>query len=122
MNKTPYHANDNDNLYNLQSPIECYKLNIIAIYCCFLFTICLVVNSRLLIVFYQSRELRTSSLNRFVILLTALDLLGSVLELPFVIVSNFSCRFQINFIRCTRFSSINLNFFFIDGFLAKLDV
>jgi len=41
-------------------------------------------------VFYTTKNLRTS-LNRFVIVLTGLDLIGSLIELPFVIISNFSC-------------------------------
>ena len=87
------------NYSNINSPIECYKLNIIAVYCCILFITSILVNSKLLYVFYTTKNLRTS-LNRFVIVLTGLDLIGSLIELPFVIISNFSCGWIFGKIGC----------------------
>jgi hypothetical protein len=69
----------------------CFKLNLIAIYCIFLCILSLYFNIALLKVFYNNSDLRTS-LNLFIIVLTALNLLGTCIELPLVIITNFSCK------------------------------
>ena len=83
--------NQTDDSFSLESPIECYKLNIISFYCAILLLISIVINTSLLWVFYRYDDLRTS-FNRFIIVLTFFNLIGSLTELPFVIVSNFYCK------------------------------
>ena len=77
--------------YNRESPVTCWKLNIIASYYLILFTTSLLVNSVLLWIFLKEKEFRTP-LNVFVIAFTALSVLGSVVEGPLVIGSNYYCR------------------------------
>lgn len=73
------------------SPIECYKLNILAVYLCFLLVGSTVVNAWLIGLFFIFKELR-KPINTFVFANVFLNIVGSLVELPFVIGSNFSCR------------------------------
>ncbi len=77
--------------YNETSPVECYKLKIISVYCFLVLILSLVLNSLLLKVFYQNKKLRTS-INTSIIALTFTNLVGSILEMMFVIPSNWYCR------------------------------
>lgn len=83
--------------FNTTSPVECYKLNILAVYCMILFALSLIFNSLLLWIFFRHKELR-SNLNMLIIALTALNLFASCIEFPFVITSNLKCRLNILFI------------------------
>ena len=80
--------------YGTESPIECYKLQVIALYFILLLVLSLISNSLLLAVFARYRCLRTN-LNLLVMTLTALNLFTSIVEFSFVIPSNFQCRFII---------------------------
>lgn len=78
-------------LFERLSPVECYKLNIIACYCIILLVLSVTFNSTLLLIFYRYKKLRTS-LNMFIMSITFLNLIGSLSEFSFVIPSNFFCR------------------------------
>ena len=78
--------------YGEQSPTECWKLNIIALYCLILLILSIIFNSMLLWIFYLYKELR-SSLNILIIALTAINLGASCVELPLVTVTNYKCRY-----------------------------
>ncbi|RNA35867.1 melanopsin [Brachionus plicatilis] len=82
------------------SPIECYKLNIVSLFCIILFICSFSFNSILLWVFYMSKELR-SPLNIIMIALTILNLTGTITELPTVIVTNYTCRWIFGKLMCT---------------------
>ena len=84
-------SNLKENKYNLKSPVECYKLYIIAIYCLILLILSVVFNTLLLIIFIRHRKLRTP-LNMYILTNTVLNLVGSLLEFVFVIPSNLACR------------------------------
>lgn len=77
--------------YSLESPVECYKLKLVGILCIFLFVFSAFFNSILLWTFIRNKSLRTS-LNMFIIALTSFNLFGTLIELPFIIVSNLKCR------------------------------
>lgn len=77
--------------FNKKSPIECYKLRMIGFYCLTLFLVSFVFNYILLKIFYIYSELRTPS-NVFFIVLTILNLIGTLFQLPIVILSNFYCQ------------------------------
>ena len=79
-------------VYNRVSPIECYKLQIIGVYCILIFFLSLLFNSILLRIFYQNKNLR-NSFNTVTIFLTFLNFFGSILQFIFVIPSNFNCRY-----------------------------
>ena len=83
-----------NNFYGKNSPIECYKLNLIAVYCIILLILSVFFNALLLLIFARYRELRIS-LNMFIIALTVLNLIGTITELSLVIPSNIKCRFVI---------------------------
>ncbi len=84
-----------EEMYSRLSPVACYKLNFITLYCFILFISSLFFNTILLRTFYKYKELRTT-LNVFVIVLTAINLLGSCSELPLVMATNWYCR-SVNF-------------------------
>lgn len=77
--------------YSLESPVECYKLNLVGIFCLVLFLLSTFFNSTLLWTFIRQKSLRTS-INVFILALTCFNLFGTVVELPFIIVSNLKCR------------------------------
>ena len=78
--------------FGLPSPVQCYQLKLIGLYCTALFVLSVFFNSVLLLTFCKHSELRTP-LNTFIIALASLNLFGSITELPFIIVSNFYCRY-----------------------------
>jgi hypothetical protein len=71
---------------------KCLQLKFVAVVCTSITFFSIIFNGVLLSSFYKSQSLR-SSVNKFVICLTALNLIATVVEQPFVIVSNFSCRY-----------------------------
>lgn len=73
--------------------VECYKLRIIGVYCCLLFIASTISNSLLLWAFVRYKELRTP-LNIFIIALVFFNLFGTIVELPFIVVSNLSCKYD----------------------------
>ena len=78
--------------YFKQSPIECYKLKIVAGLLVPLFLLGVAFNSILILVFIRNRSLITP-LNLFIIALVVLNLVGCLFEFPIVIISNFNCRY-----------------------------
>ena len=88
------------------SPIDCWKLNIIATVAVLMMFVSVYTNSILLFVFYCHPDLRTT-INVFVIVTTAVNLIGSFSEFFYIIVSNYSCRYVAV---CSFFK-----FFFIRG-------
>lgn len=81
------------------SPIDCFICSSIAWYMCFLLAATVTVNSFLLLTFLSSKQLR-QPINTFVIFITILNLIGSILEFPFVIGANFSCRWIFHHFGC----------------------
>ena len=81
----------NGTYYGVESPVECFNLNLIAIYCIVVVVLSLIFNSLLIVVFYVYKDL-SSPLNPFIITLTIFNLVGTLIEFPFVIVSNFYCK------------------------------
>ena len=74
-----------------QSPIECSKLQIIAIICSVLFVASLASNSLLLHMLITCKHLK-QPVNTFLIALTICNIVGTLFELPFTIASNLMCR------------------------------
>jgi hypothetical protein len=77
--------------YGFISPVSCDKLHLIGIYCIIVMVLGIVFNSTILAVFLRYKEMRTP-LNTLVGALTLLNLIGSFLEFPFVIISVNSFR------------------------------
>ena len=74
------------------SPISSFILNLIAFYLCAIMIASSIVNAFLFLIFIFVKELK-SPINTFVFAITILNFLGTIIELPFVIGSNFACRF-----------------------------
>ena len=85
------HHNYHFHNHNNNHQVECYKLRIIGVFSIFLFILSLFFNMLLLIVFFSSKKLRTTN-NIPILVLTFLNLIGSILEYPFVIISNLKCK------------------------------
>ena len=83
---------ENQNKFGHVSPVECYKLRILAMYLTVLFILSVSFNSILLFVFWRNKQFHSPH-NVFMITLTVFNLLGSLIEFPFVIFSNIYCRF-----------------------------
>jgi hypothetical protein len=75
---------NNNNLYKRTTPVMSYFF---CVFWCVVFFLCIFVNALLLTAFARFKKLRTS-LNKLIIVLTTLNLLGSV-QFPFDIHSNF---------------------------------
>ena len=80
--------------FDRPSPVECYKLAIIGVFFLTLGFASVIFNGLLLWIFFLYKELR-NSMNAFIIALTICNLLATCTEFPFVIGSNFSCRYLI---------------------------
>lgn len=91
-NKKNYTHSIMETNYDIESPVECYKLRILASYSIVVFIASVVFNGFLLHLFYINKELR-STLNMLIITLTIFNFIGSIIEFPFIIVANFNCRF-----------------------------
>ena len=89
------------NMYEQESPVECYKLKYISYYCIVLLVLSLVFNISLLVLLAMYKKLRTT-LNMLVTIIVVLNLIGSLCELPVVIASNFSCKYVYKF-SCLNF-------------------
>jgi hypothetical protein len=88
----PVNDSESDLKYGLDSPVECYKLRLIALYCIFIFVLSLLTNAILLRIFYLRKKTR-SSLEISMIALTMFNFFGTLVELPFVITSNLYCKY-----------------------------
>ena len=84
-------ANHSAYILTKESPIECYKLRVVSINCIILFALSLLFNSFLLIIFLIKKQLQKPS-NIFIFTLTLFNLIGSIGEFPFVIVSSLYCK------------------------------
>lgn len=73
------------------SPIPCFQTAIIGWYMCFILASTCMVNALLLVTLLGNKELR-QPINTFVIAITFLNLIGSLVEFPFVIGSSFACK------------------------------
>lgn len=83
---------ENIDPFDAESPVECFKLKIIAVYCLIIFLLSLITNSILIWILVFYKELR-NSMNTFMLALSICNLIGSLIELPMVIISNFNCKF-----------------------------
>ena len=79
-------------LYSRMSPTACWKLKWISGYCIILFSLSIILNASIVYAFYKVKELRTP-VNMFVLVFTVLSLIASFSEAPFVIVSNYKCKY-----------------------------
>ncbi|CAF1044098.1 unnamed protein product [Brachionus calyciflorus] len=79
------------NKHSLESPVECYKLTIVGVYCIILFVFSTFFNIVLLWTFIKNKSLRIS-INLFIIALAIFNLCGTLIELPFIILSNLYCK------------------------------
>jgi hypothetical protein len=107
-------SNTELDLYNRVSPVTCWKLNIISFVFVLLFTSSFFINSILLWIFLKEKQLRTP-LNSFVITFTVLSLVGSIIQGPIVIASNFFCRY---FLKISNFLRYRLRFLSTDQIVA----
>ncbi len=92
MNSTSVWLEDDD--VRSISPVPCYKLIIKGVVYTILFIACVIFNAILLGIFFRNKKLQ-NSFNLLVITLTVMNLVGSLLEFPFVIPSNFYCKLII---------------------------
>lgn len=76
------------------SPISSVVLNGIGFYLCALMVASSIVNAILFLILVFVKELK-NPINSFVLAITCLNFFGTVVELPFVIGSNFASRFLI---------------------------
>ncbi|CAF1045600.1 unnamed protein product [Brachionus calyciflorus] len=83
-------CDDLDKLY-CNSPIDCYKLKIVALICVVLMLLSVTFNSILLSILFTRKEF-CSPLNIIMIILSLFSLIGSLTELPIVIATNYACR------------------------------
>lgn len=92
LSLSPANSSSPQNLFDVISPVACYKLRMISALTCVIFFFSLSLNSLLLMAFYQKKTPTKAPLNIFIISLTVYNLVGSFLEFPFIIASNFYCR------------------------------
>ncbi len=84
-------SNFSENRFGQLSPIKCLHLNILSAWCSIILIASLMFNTFLIVVIRIRKSLRGSK-NLFMTAFIIFNFLGSVLELPFMIVSNLYCR------------------------------
>ena len=78
------------------SQVRCFDLQMIAIYCSVLFLFSFLSN--LMLLRFLKSKLKRGGLNVFNIFMATIaifNLIGTVIELPSVIISSISCRYRI---------------------------
>ena len=83
--------NLSEEFYSRDSPVECWKLNIIAYIYVIMLALSVIFNSSLLMVFARSKEL-IQSLNVYIFVITVLNLFGSITQFSVVIPANLHCK------------------------------
>ena len=78
-------------IWDMDPPTECYKLRIVGVLTTLLFIFSTTFNGILLYAFIKHKKLRTP-LNIYIIAISVLNLVSTIIELPFIIVSNFYCK------------------------------
>ena len=78
---------------NALSPIKCSTLQTTGAVLVLLFVANIVTNTALLYMFKTYKHLK-NNMSTFVISLTVLNLIGTTFTLPFVIASNFMCKYR----------------------------
>ena len=81
----------NMSIWDMDPPTECFKLRILGVLSTLLFILSTTFNGVLLHAFIKHKQLRTP-LNIYIIAISVLNLVSTIIELPFVIVSNLYCK------------------------------
>ena len=89
----------NDELFNPNVVVECYKLKSIGVYSSVLFIIGLISNPTLIGIILRNRDL-WNEINILLAVLALLNLIGVLIELPLVTISAFMCRFTFGKFGC----------------------
>jgi hypothetical protein len=76
------------------TPLNCEHLKVITIICCIIFALSVLFNSLILIAFYRLKKKTLYTFEYLIIALAVLSLFGSF-HMPFLIKSNFSCKYSI---------------------------
>jgi hypothetical protein len=83
--------NLSEEFFARESPVECWKLNIIAYIYVLLLVFGLLFNSALLLLFIGSKEL-IQSLNVYIFVITLLNLFGCISQFGVIIIANLECK------------------------------
>lgn len=82
----------NNDMAIIRSPVQCYKLNIMALFAFIAFSFCIFINFILALSLASKKELR-STFNMILFTLAVVNLIGSGLGFPIVIISNLECGY-----------------------------
>lgn len=90
----------NDSIYDHSiqfktAAVNCEHLKMVSYYCCALFVLSLVFNSLILILAIRYRSLLNAQ-NIFIFALCVLNIFATFGELPFVIISNYNCKWAFD--------------------------
>jgi hypothetical protein len=83
--------NLSEEFYARESPVECWKLNVIALIYVLLLVLGVLFNSALLLLFMGRKEL-IQSLNVYIFVITVLNLIGCISQFGVVIIANLECK------------------------------
>ena len=83
--------NESIDYFNTPSPIACNKLNIVSYYFMIIFVLSIVFNSLLILIFVRYEKYKTP-LNLLILALVIINWIGTVIEFPVVIATNFVCK------------------------------
>lgn len=76
--------------FNIESPVNCIVLKIVAIYFTIILLLSLIFNMLVILVYIRNKHLITP-FNSIILSIVVLNLIGSIIELPIMILTNFSC-------------------------------
>lgn len=108
--------------FDALSPVECYKLNFLSIYYSLIMILSITLNISVILGLNSPKKLE-NSFDVSVYSLSILNLLGSMSELPVVILTNYNCRYKFGYAKNEIYLFKFIYFYlFLDGYLANLAV
>lgn len=78
--------------YGEVSPIDCFKLKFLSAYAVLAMILSIFLNFPLVWILFPKKEINTP-FNRLQFYLSLINLMGSLIEFPIVIITNYQCRY-----------------------------
>ena len=85
--------------FGKESPVECYKLNVVAVILAIFFVLSLIQNAVLMFNFYTKKCKLTPS-DLLVVYLLCINFFGIIVEFPIGIITNLKCKWIFDVVGC----------------------
>ena len=83
----------NEDWLTLDPPVDCSILTSIGVFCIILFLVSVLSNSTLMWILIKNRDDLFNTVNILTVILSAINLIGTLIEIPMVGTAAFKCKF-----------------------------